>query len=192
MNTFNIDNETIAGFDSLLSKGASKDKLEGFLLFNEVSKKDALAYLKERGLIGRVTFRSWLTQSCYNGFVGIGDFKKEIEKASRNVQHHGNSYNNERVAYNRIHAKYDPAIAKLVEEELAVKGSGGAKPKGKAPKKPTTLKGLYKSCIGMCHPDKANGDAVWMKEMSQKVNAAKDRMMILDGLWDEIVAHIYS
>ncbi len=109
---------TIKGFDKLLADGATKDKLEGFLLFEEVPKKVAIAYLKERGLIGKVTFRSWLTATCSDRVVLWDEFVTEIVKHSKNVNNHLTTYNNERHAYNNIHAKYDAKAKKAVETDL--------------------------------------------------------------------------
>ena len=114
-----INKTTIKGFDTLLKEGASRDKLEGFLLFEGIGKKDAIAYLKERGLIGAQTFRSWLVGRCNEGFLGADEFVKRIEGESNNTRNHIKTYDNERRAYNAIHAKYSKDIEQMVADELA-------------------------------------------------------------------------
>lgn len=121
--TNTIPSATIKGFDSLIKDGATKTKLRGFLLFEGVSEKEANAYLKERGLIGKVTFRSWLTTTCSDKVMTWDEFTKEIVKYSANVNNHLTTYNNERRAYNNIHAKYDKEAKKLVEKDLALEES---------------------------------------------------------------------
>ncbi len=117
-----ITKQTIKGFNSLLESGASNTKLEGFLLFEDVAKKDAIAYLKERGLIGKVTFRGWLYQRCETGYLGTAEFAAKLAEGSNNEQKHISTYNNERRAFNSIHAKYNEAVAaEILDEDTLIK-----------------------------------------------------------------------
>ena len=105
-------------FNALLKDGANKDKLEGFMLYNGASKKDTLAYLKERGVIGKVSFRAWMIARCNEGFLSADSFLSQLEKVgTNNEKGHMKTFNNERMTYNAIHAKYDADIKLQVELE---------------------------------------------------------------------------
>lgn len=103
---------------ALMSEGADKNKLEGFLLFNGVDKKEAIGYLKELGLIGRITFRQWLTGASLEGYVSYESLVSRLEAdGTENEKRHLKTFDNERRAYNNIHARYNAEIKALVDKE---------------------------------------------------------------------------
>lgn len=122
-----IREEDINAVDNLRKEGANKDRIEGYLLFNGYSKKDAIAYLKEIGVIGRVSYRAFLYSKLLEGYYSIEDFELDILKFSDNTVRHLGAYNLERCLGNNISAKYDPLIALLVGKERPLTGAKGSK-----------------------------------------------------------------
>jgi len=100
----NVSAKTIKGFEALVKADSTKDKLEGFLLFEGVAKKDAIAFLKEQGIIGVRTFRDWMYAECTKGSLSDEDFGTEIEKQSGNVLKHRGHYDQIRLVMNTIWA----------------------------------------------------------------------------------------
>ena len=116
--TNTLTSTIIEGVQRLIDTGATVSKIKGYLAFEEVDNKEATSYLKEIGLTGRPTFRKWLTFTCTEGFLGWEEFTTKIAGESDNVKKNLTTYNNERKAYNNIHAKYNKKIKQLVEEDV--------------------------------------------------------------------------
>lgn len=107
-----------AGVKTLIKEGANKDRIEGYLLFEGVAKKDAIAFLKEQGIIGRKSFRQWLYSRCESGVLSEKEFLSTLEATgSNNEKNHVGTYNNERMAFNKIHAKYSEEQAELLKSD---------------------------------------------------------------------------
>lgn len=128
---------------NLIKEGKGKDYIEGYLLMEGYSKADILAYLKELGLVGKLTFRAKLHNKLSAEYVTVEWFTKEIEGESTNVLNHIKVYDNERILGNRIHCIYNQEARDLLELEL----KGEIKPAAKkaAPiKKPVAKKRVSK------------------------------------------------
>ena len=103
---------------SLIKEGKSKDYIEGFLLMEGYPKADILAYLKELGLVGKLSFRTKLHARLSAEYVTIEWFESEIKGESTNVLSHSKVYDNERVLGNKIHCIYNQEARDLMELEL--------------------------------------------------------------------------
>lgn len=193
-----INQEHKDNITRLLDLGKTKDQVEGYLLLEGVPKKEALAYLKEIGLIGAQTFRGWLHATAKRGYISPEEFDAKIAGESSNVRNHYKPYDNERIFANSIHAIYSGEIADRVASESdreapeatngAASGPIGGDNKFKAPRKPSTTKGLYKKLIQGSHPDR--NSSYWAEEFTKKINLAQDDKYTLDVLWDEYVANL--
>lgn len=152
------------------------------------TKVDILSYLKELGLVGKLSFRAKLHAKLSAEYVTAKWLGDEIVKESVNTIKHYKVFDNERMLGNRIHALYNKDAREALDAELA-----GEEPK-KAwtePNKPTTMRGLYSALIKLTHPDK-NGDDPELLEFSKRINKAKDSKGDLGFIWDELMAYLGS
>lgn len=89
----------------LIQAQETKGKIKGYLLMEGFEEKEVNAILKEKGLLGRKTFRTLLYTALEVGELTEEAFGNMIEAdGSSNVLKHRAHYNEIRVLINKVHA----------------------------------------------------------------------------------------
>jgi len=93
------------GARALISKGADKAKVKGFLMFEGMKEADANKALKELGLIRKMgNFRDALYAALEKGPMDEKTFKASIATATDNAKKHESHYNAVRELVNGVWA----------------------------------------------------------------------------------------